>query len=1065
MSGCMSRKRALLGSGMQCPFVIEALEERVHLYSSTYQPPIMAGFTNPVTVAGFKKSDGEQPTAWDSSSNPSIVSHTDRVNFYRALPATSTLAQNLYATGGVVHTGTSYAVKFDQALFDYMFSNNQSYLFTQHDLNQYISSVRASSFSSSGRVAAVQDTADAIHGTSTYHKYGSQGRVQVDGTFIDWAQPVFLNSDNTINKNKSASDVTDLSRLGFSFLVTDALSYRLTTNSTSATNYAADIGNMMRSWAWENPPMDTSELSKLEKTSSWNYSATTDPNAVAYFAPNWFVEGTAGRLPNLLTAYNILLDAPDSKSSFFQGTNDRLELHTLFLMEIFNHANLLARTLGLQQLSDAKPAVGLNKALKATVGLASFDMSFSGVFAAVTSGGDSSTDESTWSWNKLARERFQKTDQMNYKWDWKTEGIDKDLAGSALKDLPPSTNTKFWGDAGDHADGYPNYDPNASLDGFQVEQSEGYSVAALSEVLDLYELAQVHSTAATTTGIASKLQTEKNLASLGKRVQAILQLATPDGYATEIGDTARKSSDLMHTLTKARAIIKSLSSSYTVSGDSTIATSLPSIRLDLASVLNLWHLNDGLIQASGTALLDLTPEISELNRSDTSAATNASELRSAGLFTLRGKDDSTKNVQLSFKAGRPGFKSSSSDGHGRYDQLSVDLTGYGRPLIQSPGTSSNQYVPGPARNWALTTTAQNAVSVDGYSHARTNGWFGYAKPVTRTDDAISSGTRQKGDLVTGWSYEYMNRDSAANNTGPIIARSIWFDRTEAAVSSGSAPSQTFIIVDFGQSENGTKHSFRSTFLLPTTQSPAPPWNAPGSAQILTDTLGNITGAYTSATGSGNVYVQALAPKWSEVGVQKVQLLSNASVTDPSSNKGASAAQLIIEQKAPISSVVTLIHTVSSTAASGGSAVKQHGDNLQAVITSQTQDHVTVALTFPDGSGTVTRSIRFNNPFSSGLAPLPSTTSNRPARPDPTTMSGVTTGSEYPAYLYKNGILRFTFPSKPLQTGDVVPYGSDQTPDSQVIEPLALTINEFTYTSKSEAMSDIVFSASKNDDLI
>jgi hypothetical protein len=375
--------------------------------------------------------------------------------------------------------------------------------------------------------------------------------------------------------------------------------------------------------------------------------------------------------------------------------------------------------------------------------------------------------------------------------------------------------------------------------------------------------------------------------------------------------------------------------------------------------------------------------VSPLNRPN-SPAKYRSWLPGAGYYMLRSDKGTRDDVQLTFDVGLMGLpnynQKNNTAAHTQYDLLNFELYGYQRPMIQDPGLVS--YGNSRERNWISSTVAHNSFTVDNYSHARMDGYFGVLPPV---EDA-------SGVAVTGFHYGYQGLDVDAanpNGTGPALARTVWFDKDN-----------TFLIVDWAYQTTGKVHNFKISFTLP--KPPSEPLQAAASkaAPVSLRAPGDPSQGVFTEGPRGNVFILPLKYR-ARKGVQKVgfttgsQDAGSGAVTGPVvtaanfSGDPAPADRLFVTQSGSSANFVTLIHTYAN---------KQDKDQVVASAIAgpltQTASEVVIRLT-KNGKNL---DIHFRNPFLSGEAqplsrqPLPT----RPVTVPPRAINPHTGG--YPSWV-------------------------------------------------------------------
>jgi hypothetical protein len=314
---------------------------------------------------------------------------------------------------------------------------------------------------------------------------------------------------------------------------------------------------------------------------------------------------------------------------------------------------------------------------------------------------------------------------------------------------------------------------------------------------------------------------------------------------------------------------------------------------------------------------------------------------------LRSDKGTRDDVQLTFDAGLMGLPnynaSSNTQAHTQFDLLNFELFGYQRPLIEDPGLVA--YGNSRERNWIVTTVAHNSFTVDNYSHARMDGYFGVLGPDENS----------KGVSVTGFHYGYQGLDGGK---GPALARTIWFDKDN-----------TFLVVDWGQQTTTNAHNYKIAFTLPVPPTEANQKAVSKAAPVALRVAGDPSQGVFTQGSHGNVFILPLkytrSPKAQKVGFTTGTQDAGGTVTGPFvtaadfSGNAAPADRLFVTQTGSSANFVTLLHT--------------YGDNKNkdqvvqsaiAEVVAQSAGGVTVRVT----KNGVSKEIAFVNPFTAGLAP-------------------------------------------------------------------------------------------------
>jgi hypothetical protein len=166
----------------------------------------------------------------------------------------------------------------------------------------------------------------------------------------------------------------------------------------------------------------------------------------------------------------------------------------------------------------------------------------------------------------------------------------------------------------------------------------------------------------------------------------------------------------------------------------------------------------------------------------------------SGNFVLRSHTSDVNATQFSFDAGPKGGI------HGHYDPLGFELFSGGRPLIIDPGPY--QYDNSTDRNYAISTRAHNTINVNGLNTGQLEDPDG-----TGTSRSLSLGashTFGSTSFLTGWHMGYHHIAGA-----PTVARSVWYDHGNPGAGGG-----TFVLVDWVEASRSL--TFQQSFNLPAT---------------------------------------------------------------------------------------------------------------------------------------------------------------------------------------------------------------------------------------------------------
>jgi hypothetical protein len=908
---------------------IEPLESRVHL-----------------SLGAYNIGDAMPPA------RRYTVDNVDRLNL-RSQLAGSTIGAKLAALNSASAT---FATDFDKALLDYMKARTApSFDFTPADVPAIASFLKGAdadeqklynaevlgtatpplgitpakptaekaTLSETLRRKGVQyHVYNFIVGGALYPNFTPVQKLTGTGQYIDWLNP------RVFGKVDSLTISAHLQRL--LHLPLTAAAYRFV--GTSA--YGQTIANTLYTWAGQAPPVSDAALLRLYKPAGASAHTAAVPASVRVL-PSWGALDTGVRVNQMLTTYNLMLGTAAWTP----------ELNTLFMTLMFQHGRVLgetARAVYVDETSkfgvNANPLgrTDNNKALQLSASLLTMARIFP-EFAATRDTG-ATPDKLGW----------------------------KSLAKKVLKDaLPRNYRGKYNSYLGGHA---------WKFDGFHKEESPGYSQGMAETFLQQLKLSQINGGANDpflkddpelrqllsgeyvlpgATGVADPAAAIP----MATRVEALYQIANPDGTAPSVGDTPRPS--LAGVFLKAQMVLPT--DSYVRNREYTWPTKYP----NLTEVFSLWKKDIKSVAQQKT--YNVLPIYNRAGREASVAATVPVENRpnspakyrswlpGAGYYMIRSDKGTRDDVQLTFDAGLMGLPNYSQTGntaaHTQYDLLNFELYGYQRPLIEDPGLVA--YGNSRERNWISSTPAHNSFTVDNYSHARMDGYFG----------VIGPGENSKGVVVTAFHYGYQKLDVDAahpNGTGPALARTIWFDKDN-----------TFLVVDWGHQTTTKVHNYKISFTLP--KPPTEPLQAAASkaGPVTLRAPGDPSqGVFTEAASGGNVFILPLKykrrPTAQKVGfTQGAQDVGSGAVSGPFvtaanfSGDAAPADRLTVTQSGAGANFVTLIHTYA-----GKKDKDQVVASAIAGIISQTASEVIVRVT-KNGKDT---DILFRNPFNEGKAP-------------------------------------------------------------------------------------------------
>ncbi len=359
-------------------------------------------------------------------------------------------------------------------------------------------------------------------------------------------------------------------------------------------------------------------------------------------------------------------------------------------------------------------------------------------------------------------------------------------------------------------------------DGSHREQSPGYASGAISDLLDAKLLDNKN-------GVT---WTADKSTKLTKAINSYYQFLTPDGKRPALGDTHRVSSVTMF------------------------------LKADLVQGVNIWSAakprgSDAWL--FGTAVITPyagNPQFPSLgDRGKTYAMTDS------GNYIMRSGADADAR-QISFRAGSKGGQ------HGHFDELSFELSGYGKPLIADPG--AYRYDTSANRAWAISTPAHNTVSLDAANHGALEG-------ATNPGFKVDSWDVQADHVqITAhhFGYSYLSG-------GPVVSRSIWYDYDG-----------TMLVLDWA--EGAENHDVKTSFLIPGTST---------ARNLPTGTIRS-----TNASG-GNVKIQALLQAGQTASYKTTGIFTS---NNPPPNQSDPATQFFVYQTGSFVVFATLITAYTGT---------------------------------------------------------------------------------------------------------------------------------------------------------
>ena len=839
-----------------------------------------------------------------------VVDNTDRLNL-RAQLAGSTIGGQLAALNS---SSATFAADFDKTLLDYMKTRTSpAYDFAPSDVPTIVNFVKNSTDADQKKLYTTEVT----------------GTTPVAGI-----QPIKQVADNAVKD----PDV-DMQRLPH--LGPTAMAYRFL--NTSA--YGTAVANTLYLWAGQAPPPTLDAILLLYKPSGSSKYVTNTNVAVL---PAWAALDTGVRVYPLLTTWNLMA-----------GTSAWTpELNTLFMTLIYQHGRVLHET-AKSFFVDESATFGVdgnplgrsdnNKALQLCGALLTLSRMFP-EFGAVKDAG--STPDKL-GWKNTAKLLLKDAVWKNYRGKYYTY-----LSRGGI-------NWKFDGTHREMSPGYGQNMIETYINQLKFSQINGGANDPFLK--DDPELRQLLNGEYVLPDAAGKADPAAAIP-LATRVEALYQIVAPDGTAPSVGDTPRPS--LAGTFLRAQLVLPS--DTYARNHEYTWPTSYPAV----GELFSLWKKN--VSAAAQQHTYGTKPVYNRYGRGTTVPASVSPENRpnspgkysswlpGGGYYMLRSDKGTRDDVQLTFDVGLMGLAnynaSNNTAAHTQYDLLNFELYGYQRPMIEDPGLFT--YGNSRERNWVTTTVAHNSFTVDNYSHARMDGYYGVIPPADTPDGGVA---------VTGFHYGYQKLDVDSdhpNGTGPALARTIWFDKDN-----------TFLIVDWGHQTTTKTHTYKIAFTLPTPPTePSQAAVSKGAPVTLRDAGDPSQGIFTEAA-KGNVFLIPLRykrnPKAQKVGlVHGTQDAATGDVTGPFvtsatfDGNAAPADRLFVTQTGYGANFVTLVHTYS-----GKKNKDQVIASAFAEIISQTASTVVVRVT----KNGVSKDVSFTNPFNAGLAPS-LTTQSVPTEP-------------------------------------------------------------------------------------
>ncbi|HEX8325460.1 MAG TPA: heparinase II/III family protein [Tepidisphaeraceae bacterium] len=262
-------------------------------------------------------------------------------------------------------------------------------------------------------------------------------------------------------------------------------------------------------------------------------------------------------------------------------------------------------------------------------------------------------------------------------------------------------------------------DAQLYADGSHREQSPGYALNVLDNVLEAREIDKIHGVEWPT----------RYLTTAVNAVDALWQQLSPNGKRPSIGDTYRLSGNGQFT-------------------KAALALDITRWPEGKANSRDAWIFGT---TAVGPYKHDTENDLA--NRGSSAAFPDS------GNYVMRSGNGDTAR-QINFTAGPKGGV------HGHYNYMGFELSGYGRPLIADPGAYI--YDESAAREWVTSAAAHNTVSVTGVNPAE----------LQNNNDILVSGLQSvAGGTMISASYNgYQFLDG-----NPTLSRSLWYDGNNTIV--------------------------------------------------------------------------------------------------------------------------------------------------------------------------------------------------------------------------------------------------------------------------------------------
>ena len=398
--------------------------------------------------------------------------------------------------------------------------------------------------------------------------------------------------------------------------------------------------------------------------------------------------------------------------------------------------------------------------------------------------------------------------------------------------LPEIDNADLWESSARNLL-FRGMDAQIYPDGSHVEQSPGYIFNVSNDLLDAFQLDRLNEVA---------WPKDKRSKLIGM-IDSYWQFLSPNGRRPAIGDSYRNNS--LQLFNKPAMILE------------TNRWSVVRVGADEVFVAGV---------AAATPLLTAPSSPSSLGeRGNTYAMPNS------GNYVMRSGDDRQAR-QVIFDAGPKGF------GHGHFDLLNLELSGFGRTLISDPGQYKLDN--SASRNYVISTQAHNTINVDGLNHLALEGTGNPNIFVSQ----FTSGTNFAQVTASHRGYTHLGG-------APIVTRSIWYDLDG-----------TMIVVDWGL--GSARHQYQQSFNLQTEGS---------DGNVTIDAAG--LSARTNFSSGGNVKIQAVRHDDGQTASAVKTFVTNSAGGDYKDD----AFRFTLQQSGKFVVMVTLITAYNSTTAPNVSA--------------------------------------------------------------------------------------------------------------------------------------------------